>query len=485
MATKRQPALYVSAAALTIACLLIGLCATGSLGWWALARPTPTPALPPTLASPIPGTATPSPIPAAIPSAISTAVPTITPTTDSEATARHLRVFTRLWTLVRDDYLYPDYNGADWDAIGEAYRARVEAGLGDEDFWLLMKAMLRELNDDHSHFLSPGEVAEQELMEAGTLDYVGVGFSASAVPDKGYAVILLIVPDSPAADAGLRSHDRILEIDDQPACCDEEGYDFLYHLLGPEGSAVKLRVQTPGKSPRTVTLIRRRIQSSLSLETRQLEGGIGYILIPNLWDETLPEQMHQALEDLAAGGGPSGLVVDMRVNAGGSSTVLRALLSFFADGELGHFVSQDRKWPLRVRGTDVGGSQNVPLAILVGKDTVSFGELFSGVLQETRGARVVGRTTDGNVEILSGHDFEDGSQAWIAQETFRPPSGTDWEETGIVPDVEIPLDWDEFTVEDDPQLAAAVELLSASTTADQACACASSSLEKTLNADWP
>jgi C-terminal peptidase prc len=485
MTTKRQTALYVSAAALVIACLLVGLCATGGLGWWALARPTPTS----TFTSPITDTATPSPIstatPVAIPSPLPTTVPTITSIPDSETTARHLRIFTRLWTLVRDNYLYPDYNGVDWNAIGEAYRTRIEAGLSDEDFWLLMDDMLRELNDDHSYFLSPDAVAEQELMETGTLDYVGVGFSASGVPGKGYAVILLIVPDSPAAHAGLRSHDRILEIDGLPACCDAEGYDFLYRLLGPEGSTVKLRVQTPGESPHTVTLTRRRIQSSLPLETRQLEGGIGYVLIPNLWDETLPEQMHQALEGIAAGEEPSGLIIDMRVNAGGSSTVLRALLSFFADGELGYFVSHDRKDPLRVRGTDVGGSQDVPLVILVGKKTASFGEVFSGVLQETQSALVVGRTTDGNVEILFGHDFEDGSQAWIAQETFLPPSGTDWEETGIVPDVEIPLDWDEFTSEDDPQLEAAVELLNTGAAADQVRVCASNSREKTSNADRP
>jgi C-terminal processing protease CtpA/Prc len=31
--------------------------------------------------------------------------------------------------------------------------------------------------------------------------------------------------------------------------------------------------------------------------------------------------------------------------------------------------------------------------------------------------------------------------------------------SGIIPDLEIPLDWDEFTAENDPQLQAALELL--------------------------
>ena len=114
---------------------------------------------------------------------------------------------------------------------------------------------------------------------------------------------------------------------------------------------------------------------------------------------------------------------------------------------------------MNVEGTDVGGSQHVPLVVLVGTETASFAEIFSGVLQEAGRAQIVGRPTFGNIEVTYGYDFEDGSRAWIAQETFHPPSGDNWEKTGIVPDVKIPLDWDEFTTDDDPQLDAALELL--------------------------
>jgi C-terminal peptidase prc len=428
MRPKQRPILiYILAATLTITCLLTGLCAAGGLGWWATTRLTP-------------------PL-------------TLTPIPDAETTARHRRVFTDLWTLVRDNYLYPDYNGADWDAIEDEYNARIEVGLSDEEFWLLMDEMLRELDDDHSYFLSPDAVAEQEKLHTGALDYVGVGLSGNGRPDQGYAVILQVVPDSPAADAGLRAHDRILSIADEPACCDADGHDFLHRLRGPVGSTVELRVQTPGESPRTVEVTRERIQGTLPIETRRLEENVGYILIPNLWDATLFEQTHRMLMDMDAEGKLNGLILDMRINPGGTGDVLRSLLSFFATGELGYFVSRDYMSPLRVKGIDVGGSQSVPLVILVGSDTASFAEVFSGVLQEAGRAHVVGRTTGGNVETLHGYDFEDGSQAWIAQESFRPPSGTDWEETGIVPDVEIPLDWDEFTAEDDAQLEAALKLL--------------------------
>jgi carboxyl-terminal processing protease len=202
-----------------------------------------------------------------------------------------------------------------------------------------------------------------------------------------------------------------------------------------------------------------RIQGPLPTETRMLEGNIGYILIPTLWDNTIVERVGQALQELATNGDMNGLVLDLRVNSGGSDAALMGLLALFADGELGRFMGRKGVEPLHVKGIDIGGSQHQPLVILVGRETASFAEVFSGALREAGRAHIVGRTTFGNVEITYGYDFEDRSRAWIAQETFRPPSGVDWEKTGIVPDVEIPLDWDEFTVEDDPQLTAALELL--------------------------
>lgn len=384
----------------------------------------------------------------------------------AERRDRQLRIFDELWKAVRDHYLDPDYNGADWAAVREETRARVEAGLSDEGFWLAMDEMLRELNDDHSCFLTPDQAVEQDHLSAGRLDYVGIGIIPGALPERERAVVLLVLPNSPAARAGLRPHDRLLSADGMPVCCDEAGSVYLDHVRGPEGSTVSLEVQTPGEPPRTVTVTRARVQTSIPVQVRQLQEGIGYLLIPTLKDETAVHQVGQGLLDLAADGEPSGLIIDLRINPGGSYSVLRGLLSFFTDGQLGHFVSRTRARVLSVNGVDIGGSQRVGLVILVGRDTASYAEVLSGLLQETGRAQIVGSLTPGNVETVRSYNFEDGSRAWIAQETFRPFSGTDWEETGIVPDVEIPLDWDEFTEEDDIQLEAALALLTQAPSTD-------------------
>ena len=148
------------------------------------------------------------------------------------------------------------------------------------------------------------------------------------------------------------------------------------------------------------------------------------------------------------------------MNGGGSSTVVEPILSIFTAGTMGHFVSRTASRPLEITADPIVNSQSVPLVVLVGEDTASFGEIFSGVLQDTGRAKLAGQTTMGNVETLHGYSFIDGSVLWIAEERFDPlVSHADWEKTGIIPDVKAFADWDTFTFENDPSVTAAVDLL--------------------------
>jgi carboxyl-terminal processing protease len=438
---------------LALAALLLPV-ACGAAGVRTPSPSPPLPAITPTALS----------TPAAAPSATPTVAPptptaTALPTVTDEATARQLRVFTQVWEAVRDTYVYPDFNGLDWDDVHRRYRAHIESGLTDHAFYQAMWEMIDELGDDHSAFYSPGEVAEEDAELSGQFDYVGVGIYVVTLLEKGYAVLLQVFRGSPAERAGLQPHDCLLSVDGIPVV-DADGVDQLDRLLGPAGSPVRLTVQTPGQEPRELVVRREHIEGQLQVEAYRLPGTeVGYLSIPTFWDETIAVRVREALEELMAEGDLSGLIVDVRINGGGLLATLEDTLAIFTSGQMGVFVSRDAERPLVVEADPVGNSQELPLVILAGRETESFGEVFCGVLQENGRARVVGRTTDGNVETLWQVDLEDGSRAWIAAETFRPPSGADWEASGIIPDLEIPLDWDEFTAENDPQLGAALELL--------------------------
>jgi C-terminal processing protease CtpA/Prc len=89
--------------------------------------------------------------------------------------------------------------------------------------------------------------------------------------------------------------------------------------------------------------------------------------------------------------------------------------------------------------------------------------VWSGSLQNSGRATVVGEPSAGNVEVLSGFQFIDGSVAWIAEAAYAPNDlepGV-WEGVGVLPDVPAPALWEEITEANDPAIAAAVELFTA------------------------
>jgi C-terminal processing protease CtpA/Prc len=140
--------------------------------------------------------------------------------------------------------------------------------------------------------------------------------------------------------------------------------------------------------------------------------------------------------------------------------VVEPILAYLTSGTLGEFRSRAATRPLTIAPNPIHNSHSVPVVILVGPETVSFGEIFAGALKDSGRAMLVGQTTLGNVETLHGYELEDGSWLWIAEETFDPAvSHANWEQTGIVPDVEAYADWDTFTFETDPSIAAALTLL--------------------------
>ncbi len=367
-----------------------------------------------------------------------------------------LRIIDEVEHIVEQVYVYPDYNGRDWEEIVARYRAMAEAGLETDEFYYDMQLMLDELGDEHSQFISPVDAQYADAELEGKIEFVGIGVYSNVDLERGRLVVISTYPGSPAEHAGLQSHDSILLVDDLPI-----SFDTGIRTLGPECTAVKLTVQSPGELPREVMLVRSAIEGNAPIDARLVpttDGSrIGYIFIPSFFDETLPPQIEQALEEF---GDLDGLILDVRLNGGGSSTVAYPILSFFADGKLGDFVSRTESRSLNIEGDPIHNSQTVPLVVMVSEDTVSFGEIFAGVLRDARGAKITGETSLGNVEVLHGYDFDDGSVMWIASETFKSAfSDDDWEQTGIVPDIQAYADWDTFYFDTDPSIGAALELL--------------------------
>lgn len=435
----------------------------------AISSPQPPAAAAATAAPYLPAT---GPHDSATPPATFTPIPSLTLPPTQAATPNpadiqtQQQVFDELWTTVNEHYLYSDFNGLDMEAARRDYTQRIEAGMTMPDFYLAMHQFVSSLGDDHSNYFDPEEAKAEDAEYAGTYDYVGIGVLTVLAEQKEALSVLLVFPGSPAEQAGIRAHDALLSVDGQPLVDANGTRQSL--LRGQEGTTIQVEAQTPGQPPRVLSITRQRVNSTLPVPYTVLTSPgskrIGYIFIPTFNDSTVGDTIGADLRAMTQDGPLDGLILDNRENGGGSSTVLEQTLGYFVKGKVGYFVEQRNRTPFEARGNEIAGSRSMPLVVLVGKGTASFGEVFAGIMKDLGRAYIIGETTDGNVEILSIFNFSDGSRAWIAASSFRPLNNPDqnWEQTGIIPDQMAPSNWEEVTLETDPAVLAALQHFDAS-----------------------
>ncbi len=390
----------------------------------------------------------------AFPTPASTAGPTLS------AQSQQLKVFQAIWQAVNDHYVRADFDGVNWQAVGDTYRTRVVAGLSDDDFAAAMRAMLAELPAGQASFQTRAERLEAET--ADTTRYEGIGaFISFRTTPTPHVVILEVMDESPAAKAGLQPHDSIYAIDGQPVRTDEAD-TVADRIRGPADTSVTLTVASPDGQRRDLSVARGAVTIS-----DYLRGGsvtdlfLVYYRLPVITDPQLAANIAEHLLTMAAQFKAKGVILDLRVaHSGGAEWPLPGMLTLFANGELGEMYDRAHSEPLTVEGKDFGGSQTVPLAILIGPDTQGLPEIFAGALRDAGRATLVGLPTPGAIQGYENFPLPDGSRLFLATSSFRTRQGTDFASSGLQPDIAVNSDWDVVTSDADPVLEAAITQLS-------------------------
>lgn len=386
-----------------------------------------------------------TPTPTAIPPTPTAALITPTPRPPLDATLRQ-QIFTEVWTTINEHYLDPTFNGVDWTRVRAEYGARALAAEDDAAFFAVISAMVRLLRDDHSRFVPPQAVIDEDQLTIGREEQVGIGVSTLPLSDG--LLIQHVFPNSPAARAGLQPRDRIVAID---------GLAFnLGSIEGPLGSSVRLLIVQPEGDSHEFELIRERVEGRIEPLIRCLSDDVAYVGISTLWVNDMHEQVATALQRLMAERPLQGVILDLRSNPGGWRDVLSGLLGHFVTGDVGAFISRKGATPLMVtvRNPDLRG---LPLVILVDRGTASYAELLAAVLQQEAQATVIGRPSAGNTETIYAYEITGGARLWVAQEVFRLNDGSDLEGKGVQPDIQPSSDWTRFRFEADPWIALALD----------------------------
>ncbi len=319
-----------------------------------------------------------------------------------------------------------------------------------------IKGMLSSLDTGLNYYETPEEFQQAQEALNGK-DYTGIGVWVDT--SKDYLTIISLMQGSPAEQAGLKPGDQVIAVngEDMTGVTPEV---VRTKVLGPEGTSVTLTIYREGEqSTFDVTVTRANITPSL-VEYRMLDNNIAYVHLLTFGD-TADQDLRNALQSLLAQN-PKGLIFDLRYNAGGYVDQGVAVASEFLpkDKIVVYEKSSDGTLTSDTSLGD-GVATDIPMVVVVNEWTISAAEIVAGALQDYGRAQLVGATTygKGTVQSIIPLDNNQGVVGVTIAEWLTPNQRL-IQKKGITPDKVVEMTQADYDAGRDPQLDAAVQLLS-------------------------
>jgi retinol-binding protein 3 len=200
----------------------------------------------------------------------------------------------------------------------------------------------------------------------------------------------------------------------------------------------------PGPDPNSVAQYRKEMeQINCGFDKVEiLDGNIGYLKFNMFADPDVCGATAVAAMNFL--GNVDAIIFDLRENGGGDPKMI-ALISTYLFSEPTHLNdlwerktdTTEQYWTLPyVPGKRLDGK---PAYVLTSKETFSGAEEFSYNLKNLKRATIVGETTGGGAHPVSGHRIDDHFMIGVPfARAINPVSKTNWEGTGVEPDVKVP-----------------------------------------------
>lgn len=320
-----------------------------------------------------------------------------------------------------------------------------------------IEGIAKATGDPYTRYMS--ETEYNDMLTSGTQEYGGVGVHITYDKNSGGIIILGIMPNSPALDAGLQPGDIITKVDDEVVNIDTYS-ECVDKIKGAEGTTVKLTVFRSNNTFEK-TLTRKKIVSN-NVESKVLDNNIGYIKIL-AFENDVARQFSEQYAVLKSKN-ITGLVIDLRDNPGGlvSETIKIANL-LLPKGQVIKLVYKDGSE--KVYNSDGKNEIQIPLTVLVNERSASASEILSGAIKDSTKGVLIGTKTYGKgiVQTVDELSTKDGALS-ITTAKYYTASGIEIHKNGIEPNytVELPDDVKNslyIPYEKDTQLQKAIEVI--------------------------
>ncbi len=273
--------------------------------------------------------------------------------------------------------------------------------------------------DPHSAYIPPRTF--KHINEEMQGSFHGIGIAYSVIDDT--VNITQVLPDGPAAKAGLYVGDQIIKANDSLIAGVHISTEKIRRLIrGPLHSKVELEILR--KDSIVNISLKRGIIPLKSIDAAyMIKPGILYVKIDRFSAHTYAEFM-DAVTALEANHSIKKCILDLRNNPGGYLKSSVNIADEFLSGDKLVVYAKGKNYPFKkFTCNKTGLLEHVPLAVLVNDQSASASEILAGAIQDWDRGYIIGRQTFGKGLVQEQYRLANGGVLRLTVARYYLPSG--------------------------------------------------------------
>lgn len=310
------------------------------------------------------------------------------------------------------------------DIIRQNYVTNVD----DESLFANAMAGTLAALDPYSEYLDANAFENLRLFTEGDIGSIGVSVSFHADVDSW--VFDDVLPNSPAAKAGIQRGNYLHQINDNKLDNTRTSQDVDQLLTGIAGTTARLLVSDKGRRKHLVVVQRTLVQQQAM--STNIINGVAVVHIPVFQNNT-QQQFLMALTKLNQ---PfSVLVLDLRNNPGGVLSAANDIASLFMNDKVVVQIKNRQGIQEVMRTHGKAQFADLPLVVLQNRYSASAAEVLASALQNNQRAKVYGETSYGKGSIQSIVPINDNEAVKLTVAHYYSSKGEKIDGVGVKPDV--------------------------------------------------